>query len=294
MTPLLRNVIVTFAAVLVIYEGALRLIAPDIEQGQDQFASNTIRLENYVDKPVGGRTVIVGSSLSARLPQSALPSNWANLAVAGGSALTGLEIVASSPGVPRRVLIEINFLDRGFDPEAVNRVVGWPEPMLRQMFWFHRTAYRPMNLFVSLVAGWVKAHRVAPPIERAPSNFERLLALQQKDFAKAPGSGLVSDIADMRRLIIKLQARGTRVSFFEMPTDRRLVNTRRERTLRTEIRNAFAPSSYCWLPLDHGEQWQTGDGLHLLRQDAVLIVERLVSTSCASPKTAKAIGRWPS
>jgi hypothetical protein len=264
---------------LAVYETALRTVAPAVDGGQDQFSTNVVRLENYVDHADARGTVIVGSSLAARLPLDTLPPHWTNLSLAGDSALTGLEVIAASQDAPQRVLVEINFLDRGSATSTVKDVVGWPQPLLRRLFWSYRTAYRPMNLVVAGVSWLVKQRRHAPRQEAPPPDFHGLLAMQQKDFAKQPGAALVPDLAELRSLVAKLKRNGTQVAFFEMPMDRSLMNTPREIALRQAISKQFA--GFCFFSLDRGQGWQTGDGLHLLRQDAVKAADALYNAQCA-------------
>jgi hypothetical protein len=283
MSPLLRNVALTFLVTLAMYEGFLRVAAPQVDQGQDQFATNTIRLENYVDHPEMRGTVLVGSSLSARIPDAALPRGWTNLSLAGGSALTGLEIVANAARAPKVVLVEINFLDRTSDRKAVSRATGWPDTTLRRLFWFYRTAYRPMNLLVSSVARWVKAHRARAKVETAPPDFQGLLSQQKRDFASLPAKAALDiGVSRLRRLVHVLEAKGTKVAFYEMPTDASLMETPRERAMRIAVRSAMGPPQYCWLVLDRGEAWKTGDGLHLLYQDAVRAARRMARSRCVA------------
>lgn len=286
MTPLVRNVAITFVVVLGLYEGGLRMTSPSLDSGQDQFTTNVIRLENYVDHPEGRGTVIVGSSLAARIPEELLPPDWRNLSLAGDSALTGLEVVANVPQPPKRVLVEINLLDRSGDSTMIQHAVAWPQPQLRQLFWFYRTAYRPMNLLVSTVSKFVKGRHRGSEIQSKPPNFQGLLAAQAQDFAKPPNTALAVNLEHLSRLVTRLRARGAKVAFFEMPIDHSLTDTPRANMMRSAVRKMFDDKHYCWLDLDNGENWQTGDGLHLLRQDGAKIAARIVAAQCESARTA--------
>src|SRR5690349_15530048 len=127
MRPLVKHAAITLIALLAMYEAALRVTAPVVKQGADQFATNTIVLENYFDQSEVPNTVVVGSSLAERLP---LASNgqWINLSLAGGDPLTGLEIIATSRKLPKRVMVEINVADKGDNPELLRKITNWPRP----------------------------------------------------------------------------------------------------------------------------------------------------------------------
>jgi hypothetical protein len=61
---------------------------------------------------------IVGSSLSSRLGLGLFANdNVMNLSVAGGSVMTGMEVLSSAPSLPKVILVEINILDRDVNEE---------------------------------------------------------------------------------------------------------------------------------------------------------------------------------
>src|SRR4051812_41104504 len=71
-----------------------------------------ITLNRYAKEPVPD-VVLVGSSLTFRLKEEYFATpRVRNLALAGGSPVTGLEIVANQPRLPRIILIEVNVLSR--------------------------------------------------------------------------------------------------------------------------------------------------------------------------------------
>ena len=281
MTPLLRTTALTFLAVMALYEGALRLAAPAVDQGEDIGTTNAIRLENYTDRATDPDTVIVGSSLGGRMQVRMIPRDWSNIAISGGSPRTGLAVVAAGPRHPKRVLIEINNLDRGGDPATVHQLLGWPQPLLRRIFWFYRSGYMPINLVFSEVESALNRRRAAHggDAETPPANFPDLLALQQASYAKPPDTAHMADVAGLVR---QLRAQGIQVGFFEMPVDRSLVNSPRLTALRRSVKAMFAPKEYCWLSIDQGDAWHTGDGEHLLLQDAAIAARRLAAARCGA------------
>ena len=78
-----------------------------------------ITLNRYVTEPIPD-VVLLGSSLTFRLKEEyfATPA-LRNLAVAGGSPVTGLEIVESQARLPKLILVETNALSRAADPAVV-------------------------------------------------------------------------------------------------------------------------------------------------------------------------------
>lgn len=80
-----------------------------------------ITLNRYAREPVPD-VVLVGSSLAFRLKEEYFATrSLRNLALAGGSPVTGLEIVANRPSLPRIVLVEANVLSRPSETALVER-----------------------------------------------------------------------------------------------------------------------------------------------------------------------------
>src|SRR5665213_2048727 len=74
-----------------------------------------ITLNRYAKEPIPD-VVLVGSSLTFRLKEEYFTTHrLRNLALAGGSPVTGLEVVASQPRLPKIILVETNVLSRTTD-----------------------------------------------------------------------------------------------------------------------------------------------------------------------------------
>ena len=71
------------------------------------------------------KVAIVGSSLASRLDANLFKQpGVGNLSVGGGSAMTGLELLAQMKQPPQVVLVEINIMDRRMDAEWKNQATG--------------------------------------------------------------------------------------------------------------------------------------------------------------------------
>lgn len=273
MPNLLPRIFATALIVLGAYEAALRIAAPNVNSSPDQYTANAIRLESYVDGGARAPAVIVGSSLSARIPSDAWPQGWRVLSQADGSALTGLSVVAATHPLPARVLIEANFLDSGADPADIENATGAVPHKLRAALWLTRRAFRPMNIIV-----WA-LRRLSPSDEAAPANFPQILKLQQNGFAKAPDAGARSRLVPVKALVDRLQQEGVRIAFFEMPVDASLGNMPFASGRRALYEMLFPKSTYCWL-LIAGTNWQTIDGIHLLARDGRKAAAAIAAAAC--------------
>src|SRR5437879_666059 len=142
-----------------------------------------ITLNRYAREPIPD-VVLVGSSLTFRLKEEYFAtSRLRNLALAGGSPVTGLEIVAHQTRLPRIVLVEANVLSRPTDTalvEKYSRSVN-AEPLF----------FRPIRTAVAAYENWLHApltHRqvffaLSRLLAQPPSDFDNRIyadrALQQ-------------------------------------------------------------------------------------------------------------------
>ena len=236
-----------------------------------------ITLSRYLREPVPD-IVLVGSSITFRLKEEYFATpRLRNLALAGGSPVTGLEIIANQPRLPRLILVEVNVLARSSDAELVERYSrGDTGPLL----------FRPVRAAVAAY----EQRRHAPVtheqvalnlrrlVEQPPSDFDSRIyadrALQQFN-AEDPTDAARFNANRIAELIRVLEKRGARVLLFELPYSGPIESSRYAATIREIIHAAF-PDSQRWLPIemDRGElRW--ADGVHLDERSAVLVTQAL-------------------
>src|SRR3954447_14206037 len=80
-------------AVLFCYHALTRAGAVRPSDGALPNEENVIRAQRYVHSDHSGQTVIVGSSMAANIKAEDIGANISSIAMAGGSAQTGLEII---------------------------------------------------------------------------------------------------------------------------------------------------------------------------------------------------------
>ncbi|WP_370141020.1 hypothetical protein [Bradyrhizobium diazoefficiens] len=169
--------------------------------------------------------MLVGSSVAWRLKEEyfSLP-RFRNLALAGGSPVTVLEILAKQPSLPKIILIETNVLSREPDSELIGQFSGSARaeaPFLR-----------PVRTAVAAYERW----NHAPPnpaqaraeqdrlLKEPPSTFDNKayldLALRQMNEGEATGPVRVN-VARTRELIDDVQRRGSRAFLIEIPFEGR-------------------------------------------------------------------------
>jgi hypothetical protein len=233
-----------------------------------------VTLNRYVDSPVPD-IVLTGSSLTFRLKEEYFETpRLRNLALAGGSVITGLQIVANRRQIPKLIVVETNVLSRPADPALVER---YSASQGRQALFFHpiRTAVAAYEnrVHAPVSHAQVKAS-LQRLLEQAPSNFDNHVyverALQEMD-GEDPASVASRSVETIRKLIDTLEQRGARVLLMEMPYSAPLEATRYARTTRQIVHKAF-PDASRWLPIDlQRAELRWADGVHLDERSAVML-----------------------
>jgi hypothetical protein len=237
-------------------------------------------LIEYQNEPIP-QTVLVGTSLTYRLQEPFfLPLKVRNLAIPGRSILTGLEIVASYPTLPANIFVETNVMTWSADEDFVRK-------------FSHRYGPRfeiepPLRALI----GHLENHRVQSKrraqvdeniLNQPPAEYDNNIYVER---AKAEWSGHGSDAAiksniDAVAAVVKaIEARGSKVYFFELPLAPGMADTALAVTTRTAFHQRFNDSSR-WLPFNYPvDQLRFRDHAHLDERSA-LVVARAMRASIA-------------
>jgi len=225
--------------------------------------------------------VMVGSSLTFRLKEEYFATpRLRNLALAGGSPVTGLEIVANQPQLPMFILVEANVLARSSDTALVERYSrADSEP------WFFRPVRAAVAAYEQRLHAPLTHEQVALNllrlVEQPPSDFDSRVyadrALQQFN-AEAPAEATRINAKRIGELIQRVEQRGARVLLFELPYSETIEGSQFSRITRQIIHAQF-PDQERWLRIDvnRGELRWT-DGVHLDERSAVIISRSINET----------------
>jgi hypothetical protein len=217
--------------------------------------------------------VLVGSSLTFRLSEAYFTSaHVRNLALAGGSPVTGLAIVAHQPQPPKIVLVEANVLSRPVDEALVERYAkgGGADRFLR-----------PVR---AIVAATENFSHTPPSRDQLRAELERLLAqppgsfdnnvyvarvLREQDVD--PTEEVRASVARMKQLMAMLEQKGTRVLLFELPELPEVERARAVGITHAIVHAAF-PDSDRWLQIDVAKaQLRWADAFHLDERSAIIV-----------------------
>jgi len=208
-----------------------------------------ITLNRYAREPIPD-VVLVGSSLTFRLKEEYFATpRLRNLALAGGSPVTGLEIVANQPRLPRLVLVEANVLSRPADTALVEKYSkgGNAEPLF----------FRPIRTAMAAYENWLHAPvshtqvslALGRLLEQPPSDFDNRVyadrALQQSD-AEDPTVAVQANVTRIEQLIAALERRGARVLLYSFPIPSSSKDRDRQKLLaRSSTANSPIESDGC-------------------------------------------------
>lgn len=257
-------------AFLCLYSAAVIHLFPGGGEAQDQWQDNQIRAERYVHQAREYAVVIAGSSMAACIPNDALPEGFYNLAMAGGGALTGLEIVARTSPTPQLVLVEAN--DTLFREADQTMLRGLFQPIsfrLHALFPVLGNAYQPVSIANRVVRERLGLSRdgAEPPL--SPRVYEELFEMQRQSQQRLPEpTHLTRALDDLQRLLERLQALGVRIAFFDVPIAVGLDDSPLRTIMRRALAARFAPPRYAWLLRADARDYETRDGVHLQRASA--------------------------
>jgi hypothetical protein len=282
MDPITRGWLIRFAATFaLLYAGCAA--APRFLQGIPQFPTVTSdamqidTLDRYFKLPQL-EIVIVGSSLAWHLKDwYFVRGNVRNAALAGGTSLTALAIIAAAPSArPRVIAVETNILDRSLDEK------------LFEMFKDAHRPQPPLPPMRTLVA-WHEGVRVEPaPYSRA--QIQSILASPPEPDRSSQSVDTIwtewnwprnHDVVlkhaqQMKVLAEKLESQGVRVFFFEMPYASRLRDSLFAKTMHEAFAEVIAPDDKRRLNLRYPlEDMRSLDGSHLDARSAVVFATAL-------------------
>jgi hypothetical protein len=243
-----------------------------------------ITLNRYVKEPIPD-VVFVGSSLTFRLKEEYFATpRLRNLALAGGSPVTGLEVVENQSRLPKIILVEVNVLSRAADTAVVERYSrrGNPEPVF----------FRPVRTAVAAYENWLHAPRshtqasfaLSQLLSQPASDFDNRIyadrALQQMN-AEDPTVTARINVKRIEQLISVAEQGGARVRLLELPYSEQLEESRSAKITHEIVHSKF-PDPERWLRIDFPRtELRWADGVHLDERSA-LIVTRSIDKALSS------------
>ncbi|MGH6710632.1 MAG: hypothetical protein ACREEK_16855 [Bradyrhizobium sp.] len=236
-----------------------------------------LTFNRYAQEPIPD-VVLVGSSITNRLSESYFSTpKLRNLALAGGSPVTGLEIVAARSQLPKLILVEANVLARAVDTSMVDRysrIDAGPlffRPIRAIIAAYENRRHAPLSSAEASAA--LEQLVKAPPADLADGRFLQL-AVEAGD-SQDPGPVTQTNAASIARLAASIEQRGSRLMLFELPVPKEVAAARFATITRKTVRDAFPGPSH-WLPIEVArDELRWPDGVHLDARSAVLVARSI-------------------
>ncbi len=222
--------------------------------------------------------VIVGSSLAWHLKDWYFEGgNVRNAALAGGTPLTALAIIAVAPSArPRAIALEANILDRSLDEQLFEKFknakrLERPLPLVRTLAaWYEgdRNGSLPYNRTK------IQSILASPP---GPDRSSRFVDGMWSDWNRPLNRGtLLKNAQQINALAEKLESQGVRVFFFEMPYPSRLRDSLFAKTMHEVFAEVIGPDDRRRLDLRYPvDEMRSVDGSHLDARSAVVFARAL-------------------
>lgn len=243
-----------------------------------------VTLNRYVREPTPD-IVLVGSSVMWRLKEEYFSRPQVrNLALAGGSPVTSLNILAERRSLPKIILIETNVLTRAPDTALIEKFSGGVGA--ETLF------LRPVRAATAAYETW---NHATPDPAQARAQQDRLLSEPPSTFdnkvyldraveqmnVEDPTKPTRTNVALIRTLIEDLQRRGTRALLIHIPFAPEIEDSRFVRTTKEIVDQAF-PDRGLWLPIKPPmSELRWADGVHLDERSALLVVRAIESALAA-------------
>lgn len=293
---------------LALFLGAYIILVPNMERAlmpkaaaffddaQDYVQGNNVRGQGLLYKDLTGYDVFLGSSLTHRVAAELITPPFTKKEFIGGSALTGLSILAASKSKPKRVFIESNFaIARSVDEKLVHSLLAPPMGPLRRDFAFLRPLNRPSNLLMlklyapargefqpSATTEATRLRRLAEPIEADDLTVDEQHVRNSINFLGTEFAGSLKGfpiwLEELTRLVHEFEARGVRCCFYRMPFHPEVEADAAYQKMNAMLAERFPRDKYFWVYPDPQYNYKTTDGFHLTWKSGVAYSRQLVDS----------------
>ena len=259
-----------FVVVAVLYVVVVAVLKPESTFVQNQYQGNFIFAQDFVYLDKKPSQIVVGSSMARRMKFKKKDDVY-NLAFGGSGPLTGLEIIRRSGFVPNVIYIESNVFSMDVDEKFLDKLFTPLLFELRRKIIALQEKYQILNLVGSAIyrfAGRSQKEKLQEKVDKTLLNKlvkSKLSSLETFHVAKAVLKQWHTNIA-------YFQKKGTKLLFFEMPNDSRLVKTEEREKLQSLIKKEFPNISYVE-ENNADDVYETGDGVHLTWSSAIEFTE---------------------
>jgi len=244
------------------------------------------RVEEFIYSRTKYKTVLVGSGLIADLYKKGDLENSFNLNFPYYGSCTGIRIIALSNKIPNRLIIEINYIFKGFDEQLITKVFQHPWYQLKFLFPIILKKNNPFKLVKKIIKYFFKKTNEADTMtEEFDENSYNMFIHAYKKIPEP--NKFECDIKQLEKDIKYLYSRGCEIIFVEIPTDKLISQTELFKYQREKIIKTFHKDIYKWIPTDLLHAYKTTDGIHLTRKSkeyfAIYLLNEIAKMTVVKP-----------
>jgi hypothetical protein len=286
----------SLCAALVIL-GAYHFALPHLSQRFYQILGQQrgiyLRGQHYLYDVPQETKVIVGGSMAGMLNDDFLGPGYVKLTVPGDSSFTALEIIRRTGNKPTAVLIETNVFMKDANQEILHDLFSPGLRQLRRYSEIFREQGRPSNFVAGIVEAcvrksclWTSAifsrgKSASIPSSATPGLHPALAAqlkrTEREEYDSKPSPAFLTKRTKQLADYVDLLSRnGSICILFEMPIDSSLSNLSGPRAWREAMKERFPEKQYHWLSFESNHNYQTSDGIHLVRAEADRLTEVMI------------------
>ena len=252
-----------------LYSIALNFLPFQITEFQNQWIKNYAVAEKYIYKKQKPRAVIVGSSMSERLLVNNEDEEIDNIAMSGGSALTGLQVIKESKHVPDAIFIEANLIEQSSNKEMLSRLFTPVVWKAKDYLMPLQYTYQPVNIFLTVMKRYFgRSHATKMQMKQNSKIFENSLVRHQKNNRTIEGLYDSEQIRDVTELVNYFDGLGVEVIFYQVPVHSSILKSEKYQVRKKILISHFSDAQFLWIDEKDADKYITTDGIHLLYKSA--------------------------
>lgn len=285
---MIKKTLITFLLIFTAYTIIVTYADPNHIISEHQWQDNQIKVQDYLYSDNDSlNAVIVGSSLTERIPMHLMPNSF-NLGLQGLGPVDGLYTMANKGVYPKYVFLEINHIERVLNQELKSTIDNPLMNPLRQHLMPLRDGKQPMGYIAIPYGQKVVAygiylsqtvlHKIAPKTEQSENGaaniHDEILSGVVKFHQRVP-SNLDEQSAIIKSYIDDMSEKGVKFVFYEVPGETKVTQLPGPVAIREQMYKAFPRNKYTYIDLPDCSGYSTTDGEHLDKPSALKYAEFL-------------------
>jgi hypothetical protein len=232
---------------------------------QYDLQENIIKSQSYTFDNQNYESVIVGSSLSARLDLTNI-SNIYNLSMAGGSLFDGLNIIQQKKQLPKNIYIEMNVAERPANEMLLESITNPATNVIKKNIPIIREENQPVGVLISYIFYKLEGKNVVHKKDEAV--LKKLVEEEVTNNNNNMDSIVMNkNMMDLKNEIQKFENLGVKIIFFELPVNEEVCNLIRPSQIRNTFFINFPSNKYKYILQPNCKGYKTTDGKHLSTEE---------------------------